>query len=284
MNAINTTENTIAVIGATGKTGSRVANLLESQGIGVRRLSRSSNPSFDWHQPSGWADALADCQAVYITYQPDLAVPAAQGHIRELIKVVKSSTVEHLVILSGRGEDGAQAAEKEVKNSGLRWNIVRASWFMQNFSESFMADGIHQRQLVLPEAQALEPFIDVDDIAEVAVAALTRPDLANQLLEVTGPDLLSFQQCVDYISAALDESITLQEIPLNAYIAEAEKGDLPEGFAWLINELFSVVLDGRNEFTTHTVEKVLGRKPRNFHDYVARCIAADCWPRAEQEA
>jgi uncharacterized protein YbjT (DUF2867 family) len=279
----NQITNTIAVIGATGKTGARVSTLLKQAGLEVRELSRSSQPSFDWHQPDHWREALAGCSAAYVTYQPDLAVPQAQGHIQQLVRTAKAVGLEHLVLLSGRGEDGAQLAEQEIKTSGLTWNIVRASWFMQNFSESFMADGIANRHLVLPHANALEPFIDVDDIAEVAAAALTRPELHNKLFEITGPDLLSFQQCVDYISAAIDEPVTLQHVPVEAYLAEAEKENLPEGFGWLINELFTVVLDGRNEFTTHTIEQVLGRKPRSFHQYVAKCMADQCWPTATDE-
>ncbi len=268
---------TIGIIGATGKTGGRVKARLEHLGYTPRALSRQAMPGFDWDKPQDWAAALEGLGSVYVTYQPDLAVPRAEKDIEQLVAVAKEAGIKHMVLLSGRGEEGAQKAEKVVINSGLDWNIVRAGWFMQNFSESFMLDGILARQLVLPEPKAKEPFIDVDDIADVVIAALTRDELQNNEFEITGPEILSFEDCVRIIGKAIGEPIQFQPIPVEDYLSAATAAGMPEDIAWLIRELFTAVLDGTNEWTTNTIEEVLGRPARTFEDYVKSTAESGVW-------
>ncbi|QRV22780.1 NAD(P)H-binding protein [Marinomonas foliarum] len=275
-----TANDTFAVVGATGKTGQRVLQGLKQLGYEARGLSRNSDYAFDWADQSGWKQALEGAKTAYVTYFPDLAVPQAESDVRDFVALAKSVGVKHIVLLSGRGEEGAQHAENVVINSGLDWNVVRASWFMQNFSESFMLDGLKAGELLLPEPKADEPFIDVNDIADVAVAALTQPSLRNQLFEVTGPELLSFAYCVKAIGTASNRNIAFQTTPVEAYIQRAKSQGLPDDIAWLLNELFENVLDGRNESTTNTVENVLGRPARRFEDYVARTAKTGVWSAA----
>lgn len=268
---------TIAIIGATGKTGTRVLAQLQQLGYSTRALSRKSDTVFDWSDWSTWEPALSGTESAYVTYYPDLAVPQAESDMQAFVSTAKAVGMRHLVLLSGRGEDGAQRAEAAFKASGLDWNVVRASWFMQNFSESFMLEGLKNGELVLPEPKAAEPFIDVDDIADVAVAALTRKDLRNQLLEITGPEILSFAQCVQSIAKTSARNIGFKTLPVDAYLNAAKADGLPEDLAWLINELFVNVLDGRNENTTQTIENVLGRPARTFHDYVTNTAKTTIW-------
>lgn len=276
----------IGVVGATGKTGSRVLTQLQKLGYSTRGLSRgisgNNHRTFDWSDRSTWVAALQGLDSVYVTYFPDLAVPSAEDDIRAFLEMAKASEIKHVVLLSGRGEKGAQRAENVVRSSGLAWNIVRASWFMQNFSESFMHDGLKVGELVLPEPKATEPFIDVDDIADVIVAALTRHELRNQLLEITGPELLSFVDCVDIIGHASGREIGFTTLPVETYLAAAKADGLPEDIAWLINELFVNVLDGRNESTTNTVKRVLGRPARRFESYVMSVASTGTWDEEKQ--
>jgi uncharacterized protein YbjT (DUF2867 family) len=271
---------TIAIVGATGKTGARVLSLLQERGYSTRGLSRNSEYYFDWQDRDSWKKSLQDVTTAYVTYYPDLAVPQAESDIRAFVGLAKSLGVKHIVLLSGRGEEGARRAEEVVQNSGLQWNIVRASWFMQNFSESFMLDGLKAGQLVLPEHKAEEPFIDVSDIADIAVAVLTRPDLHNQLLEITGPELLSFDDCVEAIAAASKRNIGFQTAPIADYLAGAESQGVPQDIAWLINELFVNVLDGRNESITNTVAQVLGRPAKSFRQFIENTAPTGVWTAA----
>jgi uncharacterized protein YbjT (DUF2867 family) len=275
---------TIAIVGSTGKTGSRVLAHLSAMGYETRGLSRNSEHAFDWADRSTWGTALEGVDTAYVTYFPDLAVPQAESDIQAFVDLATAKGLKHIVLLSGRGEEGAERAENVVINSGLEWNIVRASWFMQNFSESFMLDGLQSGALVLPEPKADEPFIDVDDIADVAVAALTQKALRNQLLEITGPELLSFDQCVASIGEASHRDLQFFTAPIDAYLEQAKAEGLPEDIAWLINELFVNVLDGRNESTTNTVERVLGRPAKSFHEYVQETVKTGVWNPTESRA
>lgn len=269
--------DTIAIVGASGKTGARVLSRLKAKGFKTRGLARSTEIPFDWSDKETWASALNSVRSTYVTYYPDLAVPQAEDDIRTFSDIAKTQGVKHIVLLSGRGEEGAERAEQIVIQSGLDWNIVRASWFMQNFSESFMLEGIQAGELVLPLPRANEPFIDVNDIADTVVAALTQHNLRNELLEITGPNVISFKQCLEAISNATNRSIALTTLPVEVYLSAAEAEGLDDQIAWLLNELFVNVLDGRNESTTDTIERVLNRPARRFEDYVLSTAKTGIW-------
>jgi len=267
----------VVIIGNTGKTGSRVQQRLESMNINTRGVSRSSTPVFDWEQPDTWHEALAGAQALYVSYQPDLAVPNAAKDIQALTEVAKAAGTKHVVLLSGRGEPGAQRAEKILELSGLDWNVVRASWFMQNFSESFMREGIVSGTLALPADHVLEPFVDADDIADVAVAMLTKPELRNRVAEVTGPRAITFAEGVDIIAKATNTCIDYQPLTIDQFIDALKQESTPDDILWLMRELFTNVLDGRNTPITTGVSDVLGRPATSFRDYARRAARIGAW-------
>lgn len=275
------TTNPILIIGKNGKTGSRVDALLKQQGLKTRPVSRSSHPSFDWNQPATWPVVLQDVKQAYVSYQPDLAVPNAESTLRSFIEAAQDQGVEHLVLLSGRGEDGAIRAEKALIESGLRWNVVRASWFFQNFSESFLVEPLIDGEVSLPVGDVLEPFVDCNDIAEVAVAALTNPVLANRLFEVTGPELLTFADCVALISDTTGRSIEFNQVPIEPYMDFLKDLGTSDEQLWLLRELFTRVLDGRNSHIAHGVEEALGKPPRRFMDYVKAAHKNGAWDTAQ---
>ncbi len=267
----------ILIIGGNGKTGSRVATLLQKDGWPLRIGSRMGNPAFDWQQSDGWLQALSGIDAVYITYQPDLAAPGASAHIRLLVEKAKEQGVQTLVLLSGRGEPEAQECEEVIIQSGLQWTIVRASWFCQNFSEGNFYEAIMSGHVALPAGNIREPFVDADDIAAVAVAALTTQGHHGKIYEVTGPRLLSFQQAVQEIANGCGRPIQYQQISLDDYAAAMKEHGLTGEIIDLVKYLFSTVLDGRNEYITHGVEEALGREATDFSAFVTKSIAAGIW-------
>lgn len=269
--------HTTLIIGKHGKTGSRVEARLHGAGHQTRAVSRSTAPAFDWQHPEGWLDAMQGCQSAYVCFQPDLAIPAARHAIAEFIRQARIAGIGHIVLLSGRGEDGAQCAEQLLINSGLKWNVVRASWFAQNFSEGFLVEGILNGEVALPAGDIPEPFVDADDIAEVAFACLTRPELNNQLFEVTGPELLTFRDCVAIISDVIHRPVRFAPISAEQFLLALKQQGLPDDVLWLMNELFTVVMDGRNSQITHGVEKALGRLPTSFREYVMKTVASGAW-------
>jgi uncharacterized protein YbjT (DUF2867 family) len=270
----------ILIIGKNGKTGARVNQRLQNLGYTTRAVSRSTTPSFDWNNPQNWSSVLDGVKSAYVTYQPDLAVPQAEAAINEFLSVAIKSGLQHIVLLSGRGEEGAERAEMILQSSGINWNIVRCSWFAQNFSESFMLQGIVDGELVLPANNTVEPFIDADDIADVVVATLTQTAAQNMLYELTGPRALNFADCVDEISQALQRPLKFTPVPIEAYIDVLKQQGVPEDMQWLLRELFTVVLDGRNSQVKDGVEQALGRPATDFKTYIQKAIESGVWEKS----
>lgn len=269
--------NKILVLGGTGKTGRRVVERLTAMNLPVAIGSRSTQPAFDWENSATWAEVLQDINKVYITFQPDLAIPSAVETITKFVKAAKESGVQHLVLLSGRGEKEAQLCENIVINSGLDWTIIRASWFMQNFSEGFFLDSILANEMVLPKTNSKEPFINVDDIADVVVSALVNDIHSKKIYELTGPELLTFENAVSKIAGVKKQNILYQEVSIDEYVEMLRSYELSEDSIWLIKYLFTEVLDGRNESVTNDIEKVLGRKAKDFDNYVVETLETGIW-------
>ena len=270
---------TILVIGSTGKTGRRIAKRLSNLGHDVRHGSRRASIPFDWERPETWHAALAGVQAVYISYFPDLAYPGAEENIAALANEAASAGVNRLVLLSGRGEYHAQRCEDIVRNSGLEYTLVRAAWFAQNFSEGYLREPALAGVVALPAGGVREPIVDVDDIADVAVAALTEEGHSGKLYEVTGPRLMAFDEIARALSVAMDANVRYQPTSLEAFHAEMKKigGQV---IADVISGICRETLDGRNAWLGDGVQRALGRQPRDFGDYCRTAAASGAWERA----
>ncbi|MGZ9723078.1 SDR family oxidoreductase [Rhizobium miluonense] len=269
--------STVAVIGGLGKTGGRVAERLRARGIKVRAASRSTTPNFDWQDRGSWHQALEGPSAAYVTFQPDLAVAWAADAIAAFAKAAIDAGVNHIVLLSGRGEDGAILSETKLKAAGVDYTVLRASWFNQNFSEGAFIDGILQGKLALPAGDVPEPFVDADDLADAAVECLINPRHRNQTYELTGPRALTFREAVAEIALASRRSIGYETVPIDAFIAEMTAFGLPQEATDLLHELFTQVLDGRNSPVMDGVSQILGRQPKDFSDYANQTAATGIW-------
>ncbi len=265
------------VLGGTGKTGRRVAQRLTERRVPIRIGSRSGQPPFDWNDPDTWGPALRDVRSAYVTYQPDLAVPGASEKVRELAALAVKNGVRRLVLLSGRGEEGALLGEKAVQESGAEWTIVRSTWFSQNFSEGFFLDQVRSGEVALPAGSVKEPFVDADDIADVAVAALTEDRHRGEVYELTGPRLLTFAEAIEEIAKAAGREIRYAQISVEQYASLLARFEVPADFVSLVVYLFTEVLDGRNARLTDGVERALGRAPRDFADYARAAASAGVW-------
>ena len=265
------------ILGSSGKTGCRVVARFQQAGLPYRAGSRSTEIPFDWYDEKTWSTALNGVGSVYMVFYPDLAVPGTQAIIKRFIDKAKASQVEHLVLLSGRGEPEAQACEKLVQDSGLKWTVVRASWFAQNFSESFLRDAVLQGQVCLPVGEVGEPFIDIEDLADVVFAALQKPEQHQQVYEVTGPELLSMKQAVETLGRITGREIQYQQISLDAYVQGMQAAAVPQEMIQLLSYLFSEVMDGRNAYLADGVQAALGRPARRFDDYVRLAHQQGAW-------
>ncbi|TPG42010.1 NmrA family transcriptional regulator [Flavobacterium pectinovorum] len=268
----------ILVLGSNGKTGRRVVERLEQvENIEIRLGSRKEKIPFDWEKPETWEAVLQDIDSVYITFQPDLAIPSAEDSIENFTNLATKLGVQKMVLLSGRGEKEAQICEEIVKQNAKNWTIVQASWFNQNFSESFFLDPILAGIVALPRAEALEPFTDANDIADVVTAALLEDKHNEQTYELTGPRLLTFKQVIKEIAEVTGRNITFQPLTLQEYNQMLQEYQVPEDHIWLINYLFEQVLDGRNSTITFDIEKVLGRKAKDFSAFAKETAQTGIW-------
>lgn len=270
-------ENEIVIIGGLGKTGGRVAARLKERGVAVRSASRSTSPSFDWTDRSSWVAALAGAKTAYVTYQPDLAIPGAADEIAALAAAAREAGIGHIVLLSGRGEDGAVESEERLKASGVAYTVLRASWFNQNFSEGAFLDGIMAGTLSLPAGKVREPFVDLDDVADAAVEVLLNPLHRNKTYELTGPHLLTFADAVAEIAAATGREISYRSLPLPVFLEEMRAAGLPEDMLWLMTELFTNTLDGRNESIHGDIAGLIGRPARTFSRFAREVATTGTW-------
>jgi uncharacterized protein YbjT (DUF2867 family) len=272
-----TLTQTTLVLGGNGKTGRRVIRQLEERGLPVRIGSRTADPAFDWNDPSGWDEVLEGVSSIYIAYHPDLAAPGAAEAIETLVDLARKHGVRKLVLLSGRGEEEAQRCEAIVQASGIPHTIVRCAWFNQNFSENFLREMVLDGKIALPLSGVREPFVDVEDIADVSVAALTGDGHDGELYELTGPGLLTFEEAAAEISRITGREIRFQTIPREDFLAGLQAMELPRELISLVDYLFTEVLDGRNESIADGVQRALGRPPRRFADYAAGTFAEGHW-------
>ena len=270
--------NKTLVLGATGKTGRRIVERLTAKGVIARRGSRTANPRFDWDDRESWAAALDGIERVYLSYYPDLSMPGATETIGAFLERATSAGVKRVVMLSGRGEPQSQKCEQLVRESGAEWTIVRSSFFSQNFSESFFLGSVLDGEVALPVGGVGEPFVDADDVAEVAASALLEDRHVGQLYEVTGPRLLTFEAAIAEISRAVDRRIRFVQVSPDDYSAALKANDVPPEYVALLNYLFTEVCDGRNASLGNGIQRALGRRPREFGDYVA--ATASTWRAA----
>ncbi len=271
----------ILVLGATGKTGRRVIARLTSAGLPVRAGSRSADPPFDWYDPTTWEPALDGVGAAYISYYPDLAAPGAVEATGKFARLAVAKGIRRLVLLAGRGEAEAERAEQAVRDSGADLTILRSTWFMQNFSEGDFLGQVLSGEVTLPAGDMLEPFVDADDIADVAVAALTEDGHVGALCELTGPRLVSFGEAIREIAAATGREICYAPVSVEEFAAAMAAQHVPQEAIEIFSFLFGEVLDGRNAHLTDGVTRALGRPPRDFREFARDAAAAGAWATTE---
>ncbi|MFT2016414.1 NmrA family transcriptional regulator [Streptomyces sp. 796.1] len=278
------THGTTLILGGTGKTGGRLVRRLTAHGLPVRIGSRSGGLPFDWEQPATWGPALDGVHAAYVSYYPDLAVPGAVETVTAFTELAVARGVQRLVLLSGRGEDAALTCEKAFaaaagsgSGADVDWTVLRCSWFSQNFSEGYLYEPVASGTVALPAGPVGEPFIDADDIADVAAAVLTEDRHAGRVYELTGPRLLTFADAVAAIAAATGRRVDYVRMELADYASALAADQVPADVVGFLTHLFGTVLDGRNARVTDDVRRVLGRPARDFDDYAKDAAAAGAW-------
>lgn len=267
----------VVVVGGTGTTGRRITARLVATGTPVRAVGRSTIVPFDWADPSTWERAVEGARVAYAAFSPDLAAPGAPDTIAAFLDVLRSADVEHLTLLSGRGEPTARDAEIVLEDSGLSWAVVRSAWFAQNFSEGYLRPAVMGGVLALPGGAVTEPFVDVDDLAAVAVATLRDPRLAGRVHELTGPELLTFDEVAATLGRAAGRPVVYADVTRTDFVDGALRDGVPAEVVTVLDHLFSEILDGRNSSLTDDVERALGRPATPFAAFAAAAARAGAW-------
>ncbi|MFF3911934.1 NAD(P)H-binding protein [Streptomyces sp. NPDC001852] len=273
---------TILVLGGTGKTGSRVARRLGAAGLPVRTASRTGGDCrLDLDDPASWAPALAGVTAAYLV-EPSLAGSTDhQARIPRLVAEAVAAGVRRLVLLSAprAGEDGhpLYAAEQAVRGCGADWTVLRPQWFAQNFSEGPWRHGILGGTLALPTGDGRTPFVDAEDIAEVAVAALTEERHSGCVYDLTGPRAVGFGEAADLIAEATGRTIRHVDVEPEVFIERQVAAGASPDVARLLTELLVALRNGSGAALSDGVERALGRPPRTFETFVTGTAAAGHW-------
>ncbi|MFC4562233.1 NmrA family transcriptional regulator [Nocardiopsis mangrovi] len=268
---------TVLVVGGTGKTGRRVVERLRARGRRVRVGSRSGVPPFEWGEPASWGPVVEGVGAVYIAYSPDAGFPGADEQVGALAKAAVAAGAQQVVLLTGRGEEGAVCTEEAVRGCGAALTVVRASFFAQNFSEDFLVESVRAGEVAFPAGEVGEPFVDAGDIADVAVAALTGPGHGGRVYEVTGPRLVTFAGALAEISAAIGRGVAYRAVSAGGFAEGLVGAGVAREEAELLSGLLGGVLDGRNARVAHGVREALGREARDFGDYVREAAGSGVW-------
>ncbi|PRX96779.1 NAD(P)H-binding protein [Allonocardiopsis opalescens] len=282
MTTSTTTGPGILVLGATGKTGRRVAARLRALGLRVRAASRTADVRFDWTEPATWGPALDGADRVYLVPPDDPAPTAA------FVRAAEDAGVRRFVLLSGRGAEhfgagfgaGMAEAERAVRGSGAAWTVLRPNNFDQNFDEDLWHAPLAAGRLGLPAGAVPEPFVDVEDVADVAVAALTGDGHGGRVYELSGPRGLSFGQAVAEIAAASGREIRFEELSPQQYRAELLASGVPAAAADSLVAMFALHEAGLTARPATGVRDALGRDPVDFADWARRAAAAGAWSGA----
>ncbi|MEU1282363.1 NAD(P)H-binding protein [Streptomyces sp. NPDC005805] len=273
----------ILVLGGTGKTGRRVAEQLRAGGHAVRAASRSGDTRFDWYDESTWAAALEGAGAVYMVDMVDEPVEwNPEESVRSFCRQAAAAGVGRIVLLQARTNEDAGGksligSEDEVRDSGLEWTILRPGWFTQNFDEGILLDGIRAGEVRLPAGEGKEPFIDCDDVAAVAVAALTEDGHAGRVYELSGPRLLTFGEAVAEIAAATGREIRYVALTADEYVAELVAEGVPEDYARMVADLIGQIRKGKGAYLSTGVQDALGRAPRDVSEWAKQAAATGVW-------
>ncbi|MEV6779147.1 NAD(P)H-binding protein [Streptomyces syringium] len=288
------TNEPVLVIGGTGKTGRRVVAGLTERGVAVRVASRGSEQRFDWLDESTWGPALEGVGAVYAVPLEGVPVP------RSFTELAAGSGVRRIVLLSARGVDvpgyygdGEAADEKKadeedgvashlqgehaVRDSGLEWTILRPGWFAQNFSEGLFLDPLLAGELRLPVADGAATFVDLEDVAAVAVAALTEHGHTGQVYEMSGPRAVDLETAVAEIAEATGRRIRYVPVTVDRFTAELRQEGLSAEDAEVWAAALNPIRRGLEAKVSDGVRRALGRDPRDFTEFVTDAAAAGAW-------
>src|SRR5882724_11233811 len=265
------------VTGATGHVGSEVVAQLLAIGQKVRVFTRDVSRVAHWagriqvaagdfRMPETFARASEDVEAIFVmngNQDPQTFarfVAAANGHGTPRIVFLSTILADTPQMEVGQLH---KQMEDAIRQTGLGATFVRPGGFMSNACQ-WVGTIKNESVVYNPMGEGKCALIAPEDIAAVAVSALTDPDLSGEVLEITGGELLSVPEQVDVLAKALGKQIRCVDVPVQAVVNELIRAGIPAQMAGAVGQSFEAVRDGRAAMTTETVAKVTGRRPKTF--------------------
>ncbi|WP_030796613.1 NAD(P)H-binding protein [Streptomyces sp. NRRL S-337] len=271
---------TTLVIGATGTTGSRTAAQLTSAGHAVKAASRRATPVpgaepviFDWYDADTHHAALDGAERVYVI--PPVGEPDPAAVVLPFLRRAGAAGVRRAVLLSAssipKGGPAVGLVHQALPGIFDEWAVLRPSWFMQNFTGSHMhalsirADGT----IWTATGSGRVGFVDADDIAAVAVRALTDEHTPNDDLLLTGPEALSYDDIATVVTEVTGRPVVHRPLSYEEMcdrLAEL----MPKEFAVLLAGMDRAIAEGTEDRVTDSIRRVTGRPARTFRDVAER--------------
>ena len=277
MNSTDT--NQVLVLGATGKTGSRVAKRLSAHDVSVRTAARSgADVHFDWDKQATWQEVLRGVTRLYLV-SPILRIDFA-GLVGRFLDHAERAGVRHVTYLSAYGMEHApaevalRAVELDLAaRDSLTSTVIRPAWFMEDFSETFLQPA--NDEIVVPAGNGAESFVSVEDIAAIAAVTLTEPEKhAGRAYAPTGPHALTMAEAAVVISAAAGRTITYRNTDREQWIAAMVSTGIPAEYAAVLRPLTATVASGNGARPNSDVLDVTGAAPVTFAEFAARTAQA----------
>ncbi|WFB06223.1 NAD(P)H-binding protein [Streptomyces sp. LX-29] len=275
---------TTLVIGATGTTGSRTAARLVAAGHHVKAASRRATPlpgtepvRFDWYDPATFSDALTGADRVSLVPPPGDPDPAAV--MLPFLRQARAAGVHRAVLLSSSaipsGGPAVGAVHQALPDLFDQWAVLRPSWFMQNFMGTHAhALSIRDEGVILTATgSGRVGFVDADDIAAVAVHALTDDLAPNTDLVLTGPEALRHDDIAAIVTQVTGRPVVHRNLTYEA-LCDRLAAAIPLEFATMLADMDRAIAEGAEDRTTDTVRRLTGRPPNSFRTVVERELAS----------
>jgi uncharacterized protein YbjT (DUF2867 family) len=210
-----------------------------------------------------------------------LMAPHEQPVDPRFVHLAVDRGVRRIVLLSSggievMGDERLMAAERTVRESGAEWTILRPDWFNQNFDEGFFQPAVLAGELAMPLGDHRTAFVDADDIAAVAAAALSEDGHAGRSYDVTGPRALSLPEVLEIIGRAAGRSIRYRGTAEAYRQAQAAFGFPAEQTEQEI-AAFTALRETGDAQPNRLVSELTRREPKDFEAYAKQAAARDAW-------
>lgn len=275
--------NNILVTGATGNVGFEVVRLLGERGHPVKAAVRNHSTSryklpsdvesveFDFEQPQTFEPAFRGINTLFLVRPP--AISQVKKYIYPAIASAQAVGVERVVFLSLLEAERIAIIphakiEAYIISLGLAYTFLRPSFFMQNLSTTHCQDIRDNNEIFVPAGKGKTSFIDVRDIASVAVKVMTEPGHKNKAYALTGSEALDYYEVADIFTNILGRQIVYTNPSIFKFVWRMYRRGLKTEFIVVMLGIYTTARLGLAAKITKDVRHLLQRSPIGMEEFV----------------